>query len=110
LLSALAISAALVMPADAQRANAELEGIVDDGQSGLPVAATKISVEGTSVSVETGDRGTFRIAGLPAGIYHLLLAHPGYRTAESDDVVVAEGTTTRLDRKSVGRERVFVHV
>lgn len=96
LLSALATSAALVIPVDAQSVTAELEGIVDDAQSGLPITATKISVEGTSVSVQTGGRGTFRIAGLPAGVYHLLLTHPGYRTAESDDVVVADGTTTRL--------------
>jgi carboxypeptidase D len=73
-----------------------IRGIVTDGQTGLPVAAT-VAVEGREHDIFTDpDIGDYHRMLLP-GTYDLLFTADGYDPLLSTGVVVAGGDATRLD-------------
>jgi outer membrane receptor for ferrienterochelin and colicin len=111
-LTVLFASAAPPARAAAQTPSGSLTGVIDDAQSGLPIAAAHVVVEGATRSADTDARGAFHVDALAAGIYHLRFSHVGYASAESDDVVVSsDGTTTvtlALNATSVAQSATII--
>ena len=73
-------SAALVPrpPAPPAPMVGSITGKVTDLQSGAPLAAATVLVEGTSLGATTRDDGTYRIAQVSAGIRSVLARRVGY--------------------------------
>ncbi|HEU6451771.1 MAG TPA: carboxypeptidase-like regulatory domain-containing protein [Gemmatimonadaceae bacterium] len=68
-----------------------ITGIVIGG-TGVPVAGARVSVAGTSISAKTGSDGRFEIAGIPEGLYSVVVS-----TAELDSLgVTGPADTVRL--------------
>jgi iron complex outermembrane recepter protein len=68
-----------------------------DGQR-LPAAQLTLSsaAGGTSLTAQSGAHGTYRIAGLRAGLYRLLVDLPGFRTLDTE-LSLGPGEQRRLD-------------
>lgn len=99
LLSAAALGLAVVPPAAAQFANADLAGVVTDADGGaLPgvtVTATE-SATGLSRSTVSAANGSYAIHGLRPGSYRLSFELEGFQTAAEEGVVLRVGQETRL--------------
>ena len=91
----LALLAAAIGRAAAQ-SSASIGGVVADAQSGLPLPNASIVVIGTSREATTDAHGAFHIDDLAPAIYHLRVAHAGYTSAESDDIVATAGTVSSV--------------
>ena len=80
----------LVEPARAQYASV-LDGSVSD-QSQAVIAGAKIGVVNIATGVRyqgvTTPTGSFRIAALPAGTYHVTVEAPGFKTWSQEEVVL----------------------
>jgi outer membrane receptor for ferrienterochelin and colicin len=94
-LAAVWLMTASVLPAVAQDSSA-IDGVVADAQSGLPLPGALVVVLGTPFRAQTNTRGAFRLTGLVPAIERLRLSHEGYQTAESDDIVLADGETAHV--------------
>lgn len=70
-----------------------LDGVVTD-TSLAPLAGASAWILGTKLEVSTGDNGRFRITGIPAGNYIVVIRKLGYAPFSST-VSVAAGDTTR---------------
>jgi hypothetical protein len=71
-----------------------IDGFVTD-TSLAPLSDATAWILGSKLEVATGENGRFRIVGLPAGGYLLMVRRMGY-VAASTAVQVSEGDTTRL--------------
>jgi hypothetical protein len=71
-----------------------IDGAVTD-TSLAPLSDATARILGSKLEVATGENGRFRIVGLPAGRYLLMVRRIGY-VATSTAVQVTEGDTTRL--------------
>jgi hypothetical protein len=96
---ALALVAAVRAPAQAPapaRADSAgtLVGFVTMREGGQPLPYSVISIAALSREQFTNDRGTFVLAGLPAGRHRLRVRHLGYSPADVDVVIRAGGTDT----------------
>lgn len=80
------------------RANGVLAGKVTDAKSGKAVAGANISVGNDSRAVATGDDGTYRLAGIPAGTHTVVVRLVGY-AKQTRMVTVGEGATAMVDFK-----------
>ncbi len=68
-----------------------ISGVVIGG-TGVPVVGARVSVAGTSISAKTGNDGRFEIAGIPEGLYSVVVT-----TAELDSLgVTGPADTVRL--------------
>jgi hypothetical protein len=87
--------AALLLPslASAQQPGA-IEGSVTARDSGRPLAGVRVQVMGSARVAETDARGSYRLAGLPAGRYTLQATRLG-RAPQQLEVTVAAGAATR---------------
>src|SRR5690606_5055767 len=65
-----------------------------DAETGAPVPAVQISVEGTSFGTQTADDGSYTIRNVPAGVHVLVTRRVGYAPARDSVTVQAGGTTT----------------
>lgn len=82
-------------PARAQRTRAGvIDGIVTDTLL-VPLDRADITVLSTSLRIETGPSGHFRIIEMPAGQYLVIVRHIGFRPV-SGIIEVAAGDTVRL--------------
>ena len=80
---------ALAGPRGLSAQDAALRGVVQD-TSGAPVAGATVSVEGTRLSVVTGEDGRYRISGLSARLYSVSVERIGYSPARvSQDALSA---------------------
>src|SRR4030042_4323578 len=73
--------------------------VVDDEGSPLPgvtVEASSPSLMGQQ-TVVTSEKGTYRLANLPPGVYQLSFALPGFQTVERKDFRVTINATVSLD-------------
>ena len=70
-----------------------LSGVVRERGSRKPLSGVDVIVEELEVSTLTDDYGSFAFRGLPAGIYRLLVAAPGYEKFETEEDVVAGEAT-----------------
>ena len=80
--------------------SAVVQGRVVDEQGGeVRGAAVTLSNLRTGLlrSVATGDRGLYRIGGLPAGVYDIIVALAGFTTIERPATIVAVAAVLQLD-------------
>jgi iron complex outermembrane receptor protein len=59
-----------------------------------PVAGALVQIEGTKLESKSGADGSYSIANVPAGTYHLIVVAPGFVPARAE-LVVTEGAVTR---------------
>lgn len=99
--SVVAAFAAAAMSAPGQvEAQGTLEGRVLASGTGAGLAGAQVSLATLGIGSVTGPQGRYTISGVPAGTHEVAFSFIGY-SVELREVVVADGQTTRLDRKSV---------
>ncbi len=86
---------ALVAPSHAV-AQGTIEGRVRATGTGAGLAGAHVSLTELGVGATTGPQGLYRITGVPAGTHGVVIQIIGYGT-QLQEVVVADGQTTRLD-------------
>lgn len=99
-------SSAQARPAHA----AVIDGVVTD-TSLAPLGDAVVSLLGSSIRVTTGANGRFRIVGLPAGEYVLLVRRIGYLSTSAPTEVVPGDTLRQsfaLERAAVSLDTVVV--
>jgi outer membrane receptor for ferrienterochelin and colicins len=102
--AALALPAAVPAPLAAQqpaqeqatRQGGRIAGTVTDA-AGTPLAGAQVSVVGSRGGALTDQEGRYRITGLAAGTYDLVVQRIGQKTRTSNAVVVRAGEEMRLD-------------
>ncbi len=113
LAAALALVLAAFSPAFAQGTNGLIEGSVLDQQGlalpGVVVTATNTST-GLSRSATTDAAGTYRIGGLPVGVYEVKAALTGFSAQTRRANVNVESTTEVPFRMSVAGQTENVEV
>src|SRR5690349_9201224 len=101
-------------PAAAQVLYGSVAGVVHDSSgSVVPAAVVTLTDQATSQSRQAtaNNDGTYVLADIPAGTYKLTVAAPGFRTSQTNDVVVAINSITRSDiRLQVGERADTVTV
>jgi Ca-activated chloride channel family protein len=80
-----------------------IEGRVTDKETGVPVAAAFVIVEGSWIGVQTDIDGRFTISNIETGAYDLKIAHPDYFPVTIADVTVradqVTSTSAELERR-----------
>jgi len=77
-----------------------LEGAVSDSSGGrIPGVRVAIREVETHLAreVSTSEDGSFRISGLPPGVYEVSAAHTGFERYRHEGVILPLGSTVRLD-------------
>jgi iron complex outermembrane receptor protein len=87
--------ACVVAPLSAQQGGA-ITGVVTAAEPGAPLDGARVSVEGTLLVTLTSARGTYRLAGVPAG-QRVLVVHGIRRQAERRPITLIAGETAQLD-------------
>lgn len=82
---------ALAGPALAQQAGATISGLLLNSVSGEPIAGATVVVEELQRSVTSRPDGTYAIAGVPPGAYHLTVKAAGY-SPKHQELKVAQAT------------------
>lgn len=80
----------------AQATTGIVTGRVTDRASGQPIAAAQVQVVGTQRGSATGENGSFRIAGVPAGTVQLRVLRIGFGAQTVSATVVAGQTTAPI--------------
>jgi hypothetical protein len=75
---------------------AEIDGVVVDAQTGLPLPGTAVSIVGRSLTAITDSHGTFRILGLLPGTYALRGARTGYQPVDADSILLVAGSAASV--------------
>lgn len=86
----------LLMQAAAAAQTGALEGRVTDAETGLPLAAANIVVEGTVLGTMSDREGRYRLPGVPAGRQRVVFSVMGYETAVREVGIEADATI-RID-------------
>ncbi len=85
---------ALLVAAPAAHAQAgTIAGVVVDEDLGESLIGVNVLVEELGTGAATGLDGDYRIAGVPAGTYTLVVSYLGYNTQRITGVAVTSGTT-----------------
>lgn len=87
--AAILIMSALAMPDAAAAQAGSVRGVVINSATGQPAVSTQVTIRGTTRGTLTDARGTFLIAGVPAGEQVIRVESIGFRTSEQTVVVVA---------------------
>ena len=90
------VVAALVAPAVAQEKAGAIVGHVTATERGGAVAGALVTIEGLLVQATTDRQGAFRLTGVPAGSYKLIVTYIG-RASERKDVTVEAGRALEVD-------------
>jgi iron complex outermembrane recepter protein len=85
-------------PAQAQSDTGSIWGQVTDAATGAPLVGADVLIDGTSHSTATDRSGVFRLAGVPAGQYTLLVLYLGH-SDERAEVKVSAGIATSVEVK-----------
>ncbi len=75
-----------------------ITGKVTDAKSGRGIAGAIVSIAGDTKGVISGEDGTYRLAGVPAGMQLVSIRSVGY-AKQSRTVTLAEGATAMVDFK-----------
>ena len=86
----------LLPPALVQARSGILEGAVRSEETGEPLAGVQVGLAHLRIGAVTDVEGTYRIERIPPGTHRVELRLIGFR-AETRDVEIMEGRTTRLD-------------
>ncbi|GAB5535977.1 MAG: VWA domain-containing protein [Rubricoccaceae bacterium] len=73
-----------------------LAGVVTDAESGQPLVHASVSIDGTELATQTGNRGQYVLVGVPAGRTTVQVTTYGYATA-TQSVQVTGDAVARLD-------------
>ncbi|MCA1614208.1 MAG: carboxypeptidase regulatory-like domain-containing protein [Acidobacteria bacterium] len=87
-------------PRSAAAAGGEIAGTITDPKGAVVVGAQVTAVEaatGKTAQGLTDGQGNFKLAGLPAGTYTVVVAAPGFAGLRREGVRVEEGKTARAD-------------
>jgi len=106
--SVLGLAAALVLFVSAAGASGqapehenEIEGVVREATSGVPLAGAWVTVVGSGRGATSHGDGSFHIAGLASGIHTVRVERLGYRTvtveASTEDVLVVDMVATPMN-------------
>ncbi len=88
---------ALMLPAALQAQAGQITGTITHGETGEPVSAVQLSVEGTGLGVLSGADGTFTISNVPAGTYVLVGQRLGFQAIRLPDIEVTGGGTATVN-------------
>jgi hypothetical protein len=83
-------------------AGGRIEGKVTDPKGAAVVGAIVTVTDpasGQTFSATTDKQGHYQIEGLPAGVYSIVVAAPGFSDSRRDDVNVVDGTAATIDTK-----------
>ncbi|MCI0433824.1 MAG: carboxypeptidase regulatory-like domain-containing protein [Gemmatimonadetes bacterium] len=83
--------------AEAQATNGKIQGRVTNAQSGEPIAAAQVTVEGTTLGNITNDDGFYFINEVPPGLHSIRAQSIGFRAVVVADQRVLAGQTTTLN-------------
>lgn len=79
-------------------AQATIQGKITDAQTGRPLAGVNVFLSGTKMGAATNDAGFFRLYGIPAGGYRLVVSIIGYEL-KIVDIVVGHGKSVEINFK-----------
>ena len=96
-LAVLAICCLFPAALDAQQASGRLLGRVVSGQTGEPIPAAQVMVEGTALGTLSDVGGRFVLTNVPAGEHAIVVRTLGYGGKTVTGVQVAAGQPTSLD-------------
>ena len=80
----------------AQDGTGQIQGVVTDSTTGESLFGANVFLDGTSLGSATDAAGKYKIPGVPAGSYKILIRYIGYKTAEIAINVVG-GKTLELN-------------
>ncbi len=77
-------------------ATGRISGYVKDFHTEAPLVGAKITLDGTSLSVLSDEKGFFEIAGIPPGVYSFRVVLAGYDVYQMKDIQVFAGANIPL--------------
>jgi TonB-linked SusC/RagA family outer membrane protein len=92
---------AAVAPLSAQGANGQVSGTVVSQETGQPLGAVQVFLDGTSRGTITRADGTFTLGDVPPGTYTVVAQSIGYQTARQGGVTVTAGSTAAVNVQMV---------
>jgi hypothetical protein len=81
--------------------SASITGTVLDSSGTVVVGASVriINDDGLNQAVDTDEKGNYLFAELPAGKYSVSISAEGFKSFQSDDLVLSDGQNERVDAK-----------
>lgn len=92
-----AIALAAATPLSAQTQGGQVTGTVISQETGGPLGAVQVFLDGTSRGSITRSDGTFTISNIPAGTYTVVAQSIGYQQARETGVSVTNGGTATVN-------------
>jgi outer membrane receptor protein involved in Fe transport len=77
----------------------KISGVIQDADTGEPLAGVNVQILGTTLGGATDIDGTFFILNIPPGLYTLEFAYIGYQTVLMKEIRVNVDRTTRVEQK-----------
>ena len=88
-----------------------ITGLVEDGQTGTPLASVQLFIATLDIGVLSESNGRYALQNLPAGTHEVSAARIGYQTVVLE-VTVAAGATVNLNfnliRQALGLDEIIV--
>ena len=94
----------------AQQGTGVISGVITSDSSGAPITNATIALTNTAFVTHTDQKGAYRLAKIPAGVYELRISASGFRGMLYEDLTVPNGIhhvfSIRL-RSDVGNSHIF---
>jgi len=97
---AVLVTVLAVAPASAQQTTGIIAGRVLDAQGGVVPGASVTALHtetGFTRTVVSDDQGSYRLQGLPVGVYNVTVELVGFTTVERQGIIVSVGQTLSVD-------------
>lgn len=91
---AVALACTFTSPSLSQSATGRITGRVTDRESGQPIEAAQVFIDGTTIGTSTNATGVLSIPRIAAGTYQLRVVRLGYQSSLQKVAVVADAATT----------------
>ncbi|MFQ5751453.1 MAG: TonB-dependent receptor domain-containing protein [bacterium] len=88
---------ALLIPGLMFAQNGKVRGIVTDAQTGDPLPATNVVIEGTTLGASSDLNGAYVVLGVPPGLYTVRADFIGYQAVTISNIRVSADLTTTQD-------------